>query len=47
VGPLSGKFMEILVSEVRLGNFGDTRSAGKGVDELRLHFGTGYRIYYG
>jgi len=29
------------------GNFGDHRSIGEGIFELRLHFGPGYRIYYG
>jgi putative addiction module killer protein len=35
------------LSRLRLGNFGDARSVGEGVHELRLDFGPGYRVYYG
>ena len=28
------------------GNAGDAAAIGKGVSELRLHYGPGYRVYY-
>ena len=35
------------LDRIELGNFGDTESVGEGVYELRLHFGSGYRVYFG
>jgi putative addiction module killer protein len=39
--------IDIRISRLRLGNFGDTKGIGQGVYELRIHFGPGYRVYYG
>lgn len=35
------------IDRVELGNFGNHHSVGRGVSELRLDFGPGYRVYYG
>lgn len=34
------------LSRLRLGNFGDSKSVGNGVHELRIHYSPGLRIYY-
>jgi len=35
------------LDRVALGNLGDYKPVGNGVFELRLSFGSGYRIYFG
>lgn len=35
------------LDRVRLGNFGDRAGLGDGVQELRIDFGPGYRVYFG
>jgi len=35
------------VSRLQQGNYGDCESVGDGVNELRLFFGAGYRVYFG
>ncbi len=35
------------LTRVRAGNFGDCKSVGGGVFELRISFGSGLRVYYG
>ena len=35
------------VRRMEFGNFGDSKSVGEGVRELRIDVGPGYRVYYG
>jgi len=51
LGSLKDKMVKAKVLErinrVRLGNFGDCKSLGEGIFELRVHYGPGYRVYFG
>jgi putative addiction module killer protein len=35
------------ITRIRVGNTADSKSVGKGVSELRINWGPGYRLYYG
>ncbi len=35
------------LARLRLGNLGTTRSVGCGVQELKIDYGPGYRVYFG
>jgi len=37
----------IRFDRILLSNFGDSKSVGQGVSELRINEGKGYRVYYG
>ena len=39
--------IDVRLDRVKLGNFGDHKSVGDGVFELRFIFGPGFRVYYG
>ena len=39
--------IETRLTRLSLGNFGDCKPIAAGVSELRIHFGSGYRVYYG
>ena len=34
------------LNRIRLGNIGNVRGVGEGVQELRLNYGPGYRVYF-
>lgn len=38
--------VQIRLDRLRLGNFGDARPLGKGLSELRIDAGPGYRVYF-
>jgi len=38
--------IDIRIKRISLGNLGDVKSVGKGVFELRIDCGPGYRVYF-
>lgn len=39
--------IRVRLDRVSLGNFGDYHAVGSGVQELRIDYGPGYRVYFG
>jgi putative addiction module killer protein len=38
--------IDIRIKRISMGNLGDVKSVGKGVFELRIDYGPGYRVYF-
>ena len=38
--------IDIRIRRLSLGNFGDAKSLGQGLSELRVDYGPGYRVYF-
>ncbi len=44
---LTRQRIEARLARLEQGNYGDVKAMGEGLSELRLFFGSGYRVYFG
>lgn len=45
--PASAARVDRYIRRMTAGNFGNSKPVGGGVQELKIDFGSGYRVYYG
>lgn len=38
--------IQVRIDRAAHGNYGNYKSVGQGISEMRLHFGAGYRLYF-
>ncbi len=43
---LAARRIQARIDRAEDGNFGDCEPVGEGVSEMRIHFGSGYRVYF-
>lgn len=46
LAPVTAARVDRYIRRMEQGNFGDSKGVGSGVQELRIDYGPGYRVYY-